>query len=103
MLKVEELKDAATKSYNGQMQKKCLWLTDEVWPKNIDYAVQAINNAIIAGKALGVTEATPFSPEEIAEIAEDLSPLRQLEMTTQCRAYMKPLLKKHGIDETILD
>lgn len=101
MLNVMELRKTAEEAFVAQMRDKVVFLTEKCWVIHIGSWLKEINDIIEAGKKMGVTSAETFTPDEMAEMVADLTPLRTLEMKTTARIHVVSFLAKKGVDPQI--
>lgn len=98
----EAMRQSARVSFTKKCQKKIGSLL-ECWPFMISTHLKSINDLVVAGKEMGVTDADLFTEEEIETISEDLAPLAELEMRTEVFAYLFPVLQAKKLGPEILD
>lgn len=103
MLNMETLRKESEKAFVEQIRDKVIFLAERCWVMNIKGHLEEINEIIQAGRKMGVTNASQFSEEEIAELVEDLTPLRTLEMKAPARAHLVSALAKKGVDPQIFE
>jgi len=101
----KELAEKAERQFASLLAEIVVFIINSCWPSNIGRQFEKINELLEAAKKLGVSSvqaSTPFTAEEINELVEELSPLRQLKMDEDVRPVVRRAFESHNLPRNLV-
>ncbi len=90
---------AARKHFRARVRDKVIFLADMCMPATLRAALDDLNELVIGGRGLGVTEALPFPEDELNRLAEELGRKRASDKMEALRFLVGKLIKQGVADE----
>ncbi len=94
----DNVNGAARKHFLARVRDKVIFLADMCMPAMLRDALDELNELIMGGRGLGVTEASPFPKDELDRLAEELGNLRASDKMEAMRFLVGRLIGQ-GIPE----
>ena len=94
-----ETNGSARKYFRARVRDKVIFIIDQCMPEMVGTALDDLNELVMGGRGLGVTEALPFPEDELNRLAEELGRLRATDKMEALRFLVGKLIEQGIPDE----